>query len=273
MFGYVTANWKELDKPQQERYTAVYCGICRELSIRADHLARMTLQYDMAFLALLHMSLYEPTEDSGSKHCLAHPLKPRPWVDTPHVRYAADMNIALAYFKALDDWQDDGSKAAKFLTDSLAPYYPAIAQSYPRQIAAMEGSLKKLRQLELENCQNPDLPAAAFGELMAELFVWQEDIWAQELRRLGFQLGRFIYLMDAMLDYDHDQKKQNYNPFAALGKNSAQWEQYLILAMSRTTESYEKLPLVQDKPLLDNILYSGIWVQYRSKMKKEDSHG
>ena len=53
----------------------------------------------------------------------------------------------------------------------------------------------------------------------------------------------------------------------------AQWEEYLVLAMGRCTESYERLPLVQDKPLLDNILYSGVWVQYRGKMKKEDSDG
>lgn len=273
MFGYVTANWKELDKQQQERYTSVYCGICRELSIRADHLARMTLQYDMAFLALLHMSLYEPEETSGTKYCLAHPLKPRNWADSPLIRYAADMNIALAYFKALDDWQDDGSKTAKFLADALAQHYPAIAQCYPRQTKTIERCLTQLRNLELENCQNPDTPAAVFGELMAELFVWQEDIWSEELRRLGFQLGRFLYLMDAMLDYDHDRKKQTYNPFSTTEKDLAKWEQYLILAMSRVTESYEKLPLVQDKPLLDNILYSGIWVQYRAKTKKEDSNG
>lgn len=38
--------------------------------------------------------------------------------------------------------------------------------------------------------------------------------------------------------------------------------------MGRTTRAYEMLPLVQDKELLDNILYSGIWVTYRRKEKK-----
>jgi hypothetical protein len=47
------------------------------------------------------------------------------------------------------------------------------------------------------------------------------------------------------------------------------WEQYLLLAMGRCTDAYEHLPLVQDKDILDNILYSGIWLEYRRKQKKD----
>ena len=40
--------------------------------------------------------------------------------------------------------------------------------------------------------------------------------------------------------------------------------------MGRCTDAFEKLPLVQDKPLLDNILYSGVWVNYRRKERKQE---
>ena len=90
---------------------------------------------------------------------------------------------------------------------------------------------------------------------------------------MGFSLGRFIYLADAMLDYDRDKRRKQYNPFLFREKDTEKWEEYLVLAMGRCTESYEKLPLVQDKALLDNILYSGVWVQYRGRMKKEDADG
>ena len=109
--------------------------------------------------------------------------------------------------------------------------------------------------------------------LMAELMVRREDQWSGELRSLGFWLGRFVYLADAMLDYDRDKRKKQYNPFLSRGKDTEKWEEYLVLAMARCTDSYEKLPLVQDKALLDNILYSGVWVQYRGKTKKEDANG
>ena len=206
MFGYVTASWKELTAGEQKRYGAVYCGICREIRQRSTGIGRICLSYDMAFLALLLMSLYEPEEESGKKACRLHSVKPRPWVDNEYIR-----------------------------------------------------------------CPNPDEPASCFGELMAQLLVYREDMWAKDLGQMGFSLGRFIYLLDAAADYDKDKRKGKYNPYLAMGmeRDEKRWEEYLVLAMGKCAERYEKLPLVQDKALLDNILYSGVWVNYRGKRKEE----
>ena len=127
MFGFVTANMKELTKAQQDRYGSVYCGICRRIRLQSGQIARMGLSYDMAFLALLLMSLYEPEEESGRNGCMMHPIKRRPWVDNCYIRYCADMNVALAYYNCLDDWQDDKKRSAKLLADCLEEKLPAIA--------------------------------------------------------------------------------------------------------------------------------------------------
>ena len=110
--------------------------------------------------------------------------------------------------------------------------------------------------------------------LMAELLVYEEDLWAPTLRQMGEALGRFIYLLDAALDYRKDHKKGKYNPYIAmgLGEDWQRWEDYLVLTMARCTQFYERLPLVQDKTLLDNILYSGVWVNYRAKRKEADQN-
>ena len=107
---------------------------------------------------------------------------------------------------------------------------------------------------------------------MAELLVYEEDLWAPTLRQMGDALGRFIYLLDAALDYREDRKKGKYNPYIAmgLGEDWQRWEEYLVLTMGRCTAYFEKLPLVQDKTLLDNILYSGVWVNYRGKRNEAD---
>ncbi len=115
MFGYVMANLPELDKALQKRYSAVYCGICRQIRERTSNTARLGLSYDMAFLALLLMSLYEPEETVGPNACWLHPIKKRPWVDNTFIRYGADMNVALAWYKCLDDWQDDKKVSAKVM--------------------------------------------------------------------------------------------------------------------------------------------------------------
>lgn len=275
MFGYVTASLRELTKAQQKRYGAVYCGICRRIREQSGQLARLGLSYDMAFLALLLMSLYEPEEEGDKSPCLLHPLTRREWIDGPYIRYAADMNVALAYYNCLDDWKDDGKKSAKWMADRFETHLPRIEADWPRQCQAIRRCLDRLSQLESENCPNPDEPAGAFGELMGELFCVREDMWADTLRQMGNALGRFVYLLDAELDYDKDKKQGKYNPFLARGdeKNPQAWEDYLVLTMGRCTENFEKLPLVQDKPLLDNILYSGVWVSYnRGKRKEEEGH-
>ena len=272
MFGYVTASIKELDQDMQQRYSAVYCGICRRIRIQSGNVARLGLSYDMAFLALLLMSLYEPEETSGDKACLMHPIRKCPWVDNRYVQYAADMNVVLSYYNCLDDWEDDGKISARLLAQQFGKHVPEIQARYPRQCKAIRDCIRRLTELEKENCPNPDEPASCFGELMGQLLTYEEDLWAPSLGQMGFYLGRFIYLLDAALDYDKDEKKRKYNPYLAMGtgKDWARWEEYLVLTMGRCTENFEKLPLVQDKPLLDNILYSGVWVNKRRKVQKED---
>ncbi len=271
MFGYVNANWKELTKQQQARYGAVYCGICRRIRVQSSHVSRLALSYDMAFLSLLLMSLYEPEEVCGPNACLLHPVKKRPWVDNDYVAYGADMNVALAYYNFLDDWQDDGKHTAKLMADLLGRHFPEIESRYQRQCEAIRECITELARLEKAGCDNPDEVANCFGRLMGELFVYQEDIWAPTLRQMGMALGRFIYLLDAAVDFDQDKRKGKYNPYIAMGsdKNWDRWEEYLVLAMGKCTDAFERLPLVQDKDILDNILYSGVWVNARREAKKE----
>lgn len=267
MFGFVMANGSELDKAQKKRYGSIYCGICRSIRDAASNTARLGLSYDMAFLALLLMSLYEPEESGGPNACHLHPIAKRPWVDNAYIRYAADMNVLLGYHNCQDDYEDEGKRTAKRMAGVFGKALPALREKYPRQNQAVEQCLKQLHDLEQANCANPDEPANCFGQLMAELLVYEEDMWAPTLRKMGKALGRYIYLADAAVDYRRDLKKKQYNPLiaAGTGENWELWEKFLVLELGKCTDYYERLPLVQDKKLLDNILYSGIWITYRRK--------
>lgn len=273
LFGFVTANLKELTPEQKDRYTAVYCGICRSIRSGSSNLCRCCLSYDMALLALVLMSLYEPEETVGKRACSLHPIRPRPWTENEFTRYAADMNVALAYYNAVDDWYDDHNVGAKAAAAVLEPHLKSIRDRYPRQCQAIEDCICRLAELEQRNCDNPDELANCFGELMGQLFVYREDLWQEDLFGMGMALGRFVYLTDAAVDYSRDVRKKKYNPFAAMGVDeSARWEEYLVLAMAKCTQCYERLPLVQDKALMDNILYSGVWGNYRRKRKQVEEN-
>lgn len=272
MFGYVNASLKELIQEQKLRYNAVYCGLCRNIRAVAGQVARLSLSYDMTFLALLLMSLYEPEETGGPNACKLHPIEKRPWVDSPIIRYCAEMNVALAYYNCLDNWNDDHSLWAKTMAARLEPSLPEIKAHFPRQCVAIESCITQLSQLEADRCPNPDEPANCFGSLMAELLVYEEDLWSPILREMGMHLGRFIYLADAMVDFGQDVRKGNYNPYVAADiRDPQQQEQHLVLAMGRCTDQFEKLPLVQDKTILDNILYGGVWIKFPRKKKEREA--
>ena len=274
MFGYVNISRKELPEARQKRFSSVYCGVCRRIREQSGQLARLGLRYDIAFLSLLLMSLYEPEEETGRNACHLHPVTGRPWVDNAYIRYGADMNVALAYYNSLDDWHDDNRPSARVLAGIFGKHMPRIEAAYPRQCAAIAHSIAELSRLEQEHCPNPDETANCFGRLMAELFAVEEDFWSPTLRELGFHLGRFIYLLDAAVDFEKDKKRSKFNPYLAMGMEHAdwaRWEDYLVLTMAKCTESYERLPLVQDKDILDNVLYSGVWLHCKAGKKEVES--
>ena len=268
MFGFVMANTRELTRDQLDRYNQVYCGVCRQIRSSCSQIARLGLSFDCAFLALLLMSLYEPEETAGTRACALHPIRPRPWLDNEYIRYGADMNVALAYYKALDDCADGDRFTARTRSNIFGTNLADIEARFPRQCRAIAQCTQDIARMEREGCPNPDEPATCFGSLLGELLVYREDLWAPTLRQMGMGLGRFIYLADAAVDFSGDRRKGRYNPFLAMGAdapNWEQWEQYLVLAMGLCTDYYQRLPLVQDKQILDNILYRGVWLQCRRR--------
>ena len=275
MFGYIEANTSLLSEEQLSRYRGCYCGLCRSLKERHGQLSRVTLSFDMTFLVMFLSSMYEPEESCGEGRCGIHPLKKRAYWSSRFTHYAADMNVALAYHNCLDDWADDRNALRYAQAKALRGRYERIAEIWPRQCGAIERCISDLSAIEKSGCDDPDAAANCFGELMGQLFVCREDLWQEELFGMGMALGRFVYLTDAAVDYRADVRRGKYNPFAAMGQgeDDGRWEEYLVLAMANCTRHYERLPLVQDKALLDNILYSGVWGNYRRKKKhQEEDH-
>ena len=137
--------------------------------------------------------------------------------------------------------------------------------------------MKALHEIEDQNDQNLDAAANLTGEMLAELYVMKDDIYARDLRELGFYLGKFIYLCDCYEDVERDIRKKNYNPLVLRRTNetfAADCEQMLSDMMARAALAFERLPLIEDAEIMRNILYSGIWLRFenaseRRKAKKK----
>lgn len=276
MFGYVTVCEPELKVKDLKKYRAYYCGLCRTLKEDYGFMGQMTLTYDMTFAVILLSSLYETTTKHEEHRCKVHPAKRQHMLQNEITSYAAAMNVLLAYYHMEDDWQDD-RKVSSLMTKSLIQgKAKKIIEKYPWQSEIIRKSLKELGECEHENSMDIDRAAGCFGRLMAELFVWKEDIWEKTLRKMGFYLGKFIYLMDAYEDLPEDRKKNRYNPLKELAKRpdyEAQMEQILRMMIAESTVRFEQLPCLVDVDILRNILYDGVWNHYNKiQMKKREDN-
>ncbi|MGI6007607.1 MAG: DUF5685 family protein [Ruminococcus sp.] len=271
MFGYVTVNREELKVKDMKRYQAFYCGICQELKERHGLTSRITLTYDMTFLAVLLTGLYEGQVRESSCRCAVHPLKKHPCLRNEYTAYAADMNLLLCYYNLMDNWFDEKDVASFAGARILRKEFLKVCSGYPRQNRAVKRYMKRLYRCEKEKSRDIDLGAGLTGELMGEIFVYKEDVWSDILRRLGFFLGKFIYLMDAYDDVEKDIRKGNYNPWITIKKREDFMkvsEQILTMMMSECAREFEKLPILENVDILRNVLYSGIWTKYEIVKRK-----
>ena len=278
MFGYVLTNCKTLTDEQRMRFKAMYCGMCRTLKQRYGHLERMTLSNDMTFLALLLSALYEPEEISGWEKCLPHPIKPHEYVQTAFMEYAVDLNVALAYHKCRDNWQDDKNPAFAAASSLLKKSYKKACGYRPEKCRAIEEWMAEIAEYEKRGGEI-DPPMNMTGRMMGILFAYQDDVWAESLYKMGDALGRFIYFMDAYEDLPRDVKHGKFNPLRTM-MDQPDYEDIcrdaLMMMIADCAEEFERLPIIRDADLIRNIIYSGVWAKYgyiQSKKEKANRKG
>lgn len=265
MFGYVLVNKPELKIKEFDLYKSYYCGLCHKLKERHGNLGRMTLNFDMTFLVMLLADLYDANDVEGCSRCIVHPVKKHCSRINEVTDYCADMCLLLTYYKCLDDWNDEKRFTKKLIAKFLRIKCKKVEELYPDKVKFVEAKLLELSKIESEKIKGIDEAARTFGQLMAEIFVYKDDIWKDCLYNVGFYLGKFIYLLDAYEDLEKDLKEGTYNPLKEVYQDEDFEEKVLnnlMLMISECTDSFERLPLIESVEILRNILYSGVWSRY-----------
>lgn len=136
---------------------------------------------------------------------------------------------------------------------------------YKEKVELISRYLDELQQYEETGETNIDLVAGSFGKIMSVLFTPKDDQWAPILSRMGFFLGKFIYILDAYKDLEKDLKKGSYNPFKNICKDEDfddRIKQMLTMMMAACSKEFEFLPILDNANILRNILYAGVWTKY-----------
>lgn len=267
MFGYININGCELTDECKNAYQSYYCGLCQKLKNSCGRKGQMLLSYDFTFLIVLLTGLYELENEEQEFICPLHPTKRKKAFINEATEYAADMNLILAYHNFIDDWKDDRAYAKKAFVKILDKDYTRIMEKYPRQVAALEHYMRETEAAEKREERNLDVIAGLSGEMLGEIFGWKDDVWKEELKTLGFYMGKFIYLMDAYEDFEKDKKNNAYNPLRYMEVEEGQdfetiCKLLLTSMISESAKSFERLPILMHADIIRNVLYSGVWTKY-----------
>ena len=267
MFGYVNVLKDDLKVRDYMMFRSYYCGLCKALGRHCSQSSRLGLSYDMTFLAVLLSSLSDSPAEIKKSPCIMHPFTSKPYVcDDVSVEYAANASALLYYSKMKDDWKDDKSLKALFGLIIYRKSYKRAAKRYPELAKSIKKHLNELSKLEAQNVTDIDLTADCFAKITQELF--SPDFIGENKRPagwLGYNIGRWIYVVDAFSDLEKDIKKNNYNPFIP-GEEISDFDKYkaslaeslsvsLTFTLENAVSGFNLLRIYKNEEILKNILY------------------
>lgn len=285
MFGYIRPNKPELLIRQWTHYRSVYCGLCKQIGRDYGQLPRLSLTYDLTFLALLMIALADIQPRISQAGCILNPVGRKPMMDTnPILEYCAAVSVMLAWNKGLDD-RDDGHRIRG--TAGVWALQTAARKagcSYPGVRDRIRQMIERLHRLEQGP---PNLEAAdCFGKLLETVFEQASQIvfaaprensadpystQKQAMARLGFDLGRWIYLMDAIDDLESDKDNGNWNPFLLLREDHVRQEASDRIAAieQQLDRTAALLDYRRDAALIANIMQQGLPTVREQILSKE----
>ena len=269
MFGYIRVYKPDLKISEYETYKSIYCGLCQQLGQEYTPLANwMTLSFDFTFLAALNMALAEDKPVYTKRKCPANPLKKCIMADLGEIQsHCCDCAVLMLWYKLEDDLKDHGT-ASRLRAAALYPAarlaYRKAAQRRPELDQLIGNNMRLQAETEAACTASVDLASEPTAQVLSGLFstLSEDPVQKRVLERLGYLLGRYVYLCDALDDLEDDREKGNYNPF--LADQSAGTEQIetaigtLYLTIAEAAKTFELLELKRFEPILANILYLGM---------------
>ncbi|MDD6996150.1 MAG: DUF5685 family protein [Candidatus Borkfalkiaceae bacterium] len=215
MFGYVRADTPYLYIKDDNLYKAAYCGVCKAIGEVCGITSRMGLSYDVTFFSVLLHNISGTDLTIENSRCAAHCMgKKRPMAKSDDItRALGAMNTVLAYLKYDDDVKDEKKGRGKRLWFKTGfrrakKAYPELTETLIRDFAA--------QRLAEENggTDSVDRAADATATALADVSdLLLKDKKTDCTRNLFYVLGKWIYLIDALDDYDKDGKSGSYNVF------------------------------------------------------------
>ena len=279
MFGYVRYDLPNLYVKDLMLYKALYCGLCKGIGKACGNAARMGLTYDVAFLSALLHNVAGVDITVEQAHCVQHSIRKRPIACVDELtKELGALNTVLLYYKLTDDVEDTGKGRGTRLWFKKG--FKRAKKQYPELVEIIDKFMKEQSKTEKEKVASCDRAADPTARMMQTLSDYLlKDKKSEATGQLFYLLGKWVYLIDALDDYEKDAKKNRYNPFVlSYGKMTRQelmekdGEEIHFLFDTLfyvLRENLAKIPFAFNRDLTDNIILLGLPAETARVMKGE----
>ena len=267
MFGYLQIEKEELLVKEFETYKAVYCGLCKQMGKDYSFLTRLTLSYDCTFYAMLLMSLHSSCGGFKKGRCTCNPLKRCNFAYSKNDDYqkAAAFSIITVYYKLIDDINDSGFFKSLF-SRMIKPFFShqrkKAKKRYPWIDEYVAEMMERQAVIEQDKSASVDISADPSALMLGNILAkdGNDETESRVLYEYGYNIGRWIYLMDAADDIEKDAKSLSFNPFIqedGLTLDNNIISLTLNQCLARAYDAYNLLDINGFKGILDNMMLRG----------------
>ena len=271
MFGYVVPDKMNMFMKDYYGYRAFYCGLCKSIGKRCSQLMRINTTYDMTFLNILAHGVMDIEIEMKMGKCVLNMVQKKLIAQNDTLtEKIVDIGTILAHYKCVDDIIDDKSLSKKFIDRTIIRrHYKKAKKLYPELDAYIELKYRELADAEKAKCDSIDRISHYFGEIMVRIGETVfEDKYTAEISNLLYNLGKWIYLADAIDDIDDDFKQKMYNVFLCnyeykdkqtfLEEKKDTLEFVMMSCYNTICNDFDKIEVKKYEGILTNILWYGM---------------
>lgn len=282
MFGYIKTYKPEMKIREYDAYKAVYCSICKQLRKDYGLFARFTLSYDYTFLAMMRMTTSSACVSVKKGRCPFNPMAKcnNICTDDTSLEYACAVAMMMVYFKWKDTKADEGfgkKIIAWAFSPSVKRWYKKAVKRYPNIEEIMINYDREQNRVEKETGisfdEFPHPTADSLGKLFS--FGIESQATSRILYTIGYNVGKWVYLMDALDDYSKDIKKDRFNPYVVRLGKTAKINEIIVFAQSQMNlcmdnacQAFDLLNKGNFYPIIQNILFIGLDNQMKEVIRR-----
>ena len=290
MFGYILPLKNEMKVYEYEYFRSYYHGLCYSLKNNFGNIQRLTLSYDLTFISFLIDAFYDEEIKLVKRRCIKHPTYDILVAEnTKALDYISNLSILFFNYKLIDNIEDDNSFNSKVFYFFLKPSNKNIFNECENVKAIINKNLNELKILEKNSeFSSLDQIAHLFSDIMGKIlkeypYKFHNDSCKlrEDLYLVGYNIGKYIYIMDAFDDLKEDFKNNTFNPLNVLYNKENKLDSKTLLlnvtpeiemiifnSISNIIDILKNMPIKKHKGILDNVISLGMTNKYYEILNK-----